>query len=165
MRLDAFMLADHAQAAEGKLYINGGGITRLNVPIIPFAIPSLTVIVRYVVENSDDYGDHELGLRLVTPSGVDLFPEESLGNARVEPVPGAAEGEEHVLQLCLSFGGVPIIEQGIHELSTILDGELTRRMTLPVVLLDAGAGTVGAPAGNRAERRRQERAAQKGRRR
>lgn len=160
MRLDAFLLSDHAAVAEGKLYVNGGGITRLNVPVIPFVMPTLSVLVRYLVEGPEDFGEHSMALRLETPSGVNLLPEEPVGSMIVARAPAAVDDEEHFLQMSLNFSGVPIIEKGVHLLSAFLDDELTRQMTLPVVLVEGG---VIAPPPNRAERRRQERAAQRGR--
>jgi hypothetical protein len=152
LRLDAFLLADHSAVSEGKLYVNGGGVTRLNVPTIPFAIPSLSVIVRYLIEGPEDHREHAVGVRLETPSGVNVFPAEPVGRADVGP-PSGAPDEEQFLQLSLNFGGVPIVELGTYVLSAMLNDEVMRRMTLPVVLVDGGS-----PQGpSRAERRRQER--------
>jgi len=163
LRLDAVFLADHAVAAEGKLYVNGGGITRLNVPFLPFALPGLSLVLRYMLEVPADRDAHALELQFESPSGVLLFPETPVELPAVEDDVEhvLAPGEEQYAQAVLSVAGVPIIETGLHKFSVRWDGELVREFALPVVLLGEEM-PAAPPAPNRAERRRQERASGRG---
>jgi hypothetical protein len=158
LRLDAIILADHAAAAEGKLYIHGGGITRINVPFVPFAVPMLAIVLRYMIETPEDRAPHTVEMQFQTPGGVHLFPD---GSAHVAAIPKPtspqfAEGEEQYFQAVLAVGSVPIIETGLHTFSVLWDGEVVREFAIPVVLMEPDASAASPP--NRAERRRQERA-------
>lgn len=151
MRLDTVMIADHAVAAEGKLYISGGGITRINVPFVPFAVPVLSIILRYKIETPGDRGRHELEMQLETPSGARLLPEGPMGIDPIPKPPNLAPGEEQYVQAVFSLGGVPIIEVGLHTLTVAWDGEQLREFKIPVVLIQ---GDGAQPPPNRADRRR-----------
>lgn len=144
MRLESLLLADHAVAApDGKLYINGGGITRLSPPSVPFAIPFLSVVLRFEVSKSDG-GEHSLLIRLRDPQGVDLLPLDPREiPVTVPPVPG---DEETYLQLVLSFGGLPLLTFGTHALIIELDGRPVREMKLPVVPGPVDGGESSPPA-------------------
>jgi len=149
------MLADHAVVAEGKIYVNGGGITRINVPVLPFAVPMLSMVLRYMIEGPGDRAAHTLEMQFETPSGISLFPEASIDVVIPESA-NRAPGEEEYAQTLVTMGGVPIIETGIHKYSVWWDGELVRAFALPVVLTEGVEAP--APQPNRAERRRQQRA-------
>lgn len=156
MRLDTILIADHAASTpDGKMYINGAGITRLNVPMLPFALPLFAVVARWKVE-PEDVGSHSLLVRVVSPSGIDLLPSESVPVDVVEN-PTSVEGEERHLQMAMNFGGLPVLEEGVYTLSIEMDGEVQREVTLPVVAVAEHS----VPTPNRAERRRQERAAKR----
>jgi hypothetical protein len=135
MQLDSFLLADAATPAGGKLYIHGGGITRINVPEVPFMLPTLAVVVRLLVGPDEAAIEHVLQLGLSDPAGEPVIPAASV------PIPAegtqldAADGEERFVQLALGFIGIVFHRVGIHRLSMSLDGELIRTMTMPVVLL------------------------------
>jgi hypothetical protein len=157
LRLDAFLLADYAANAEGKLYVSGGGISRLNLPMFPFFVPMLSVVTRFVVEDEADYRPHTVRVRLESPDGVELIPGDA-ASFDVDRPTGMAEGEERSLQLVLNYGGIPILEEGIYTLTVELDDEVRRRMTLPAVHVPPPAEPRKQ---NRAERRQQERTARR----
>lgn len=138
MRLETFLLADHAAAApDGKLYINGGGITRLAAPTIPFAVPLLSVILRFQTTESDT-GEHWILLRLQDPNGVDLLPADP--SQMPEVTTSGLKDEEHYVQIVMSFGGLPILNAGTYKFSVELDGKTVREVTLPVVLAGDSSG-------------------------
>jgi hypothetical protein len=145
LRLDFFLLADHAVAApDGKLYINGGGITQINVPMLPYGIPYLSAVLRFLVD-STDVGDHTFLLDLESPGGAHLLPQQP-SMVSVGPATGHPD-EETALQLVLSFGGVPLFEEGTHRIVVAADDDVVRRFNLPVVLAHVedrtGSGTAG----------------------
>jgi hypothetical protein len=76
LRLETFLLADHAVAtSDGKLYIHGGGITRINAPIIPVALPFLSIVLRFRVMLAD-VGEHTLLIGFQNPQKAQLLPTE-----------------------------------------------------------------------------------------
>lgn len=131
MRLDSFLIADHAVAApDGKLYVNGGGITRLAVPRAGTVIPYLTIALRFLA-TPDDVGQHMFALRLQTPEGIHLFPPDA---RPIEVSPSNTVPDEEIyVQVVASFGGLPVVTTGTYTLSVELDGEVIREMKLPVV--------------------------------
>lgn len=134
MRLDCFLLADAAAAEGGKLYIHGGGITRLNVASVPLILPQLAVVIRWVAEPEDLLDDHLVEFSLSDPGGGAVIPRTRLpmaiGKGRDLEV---ADGEERIVQLALGFAGVPFRKFGVYSLMVSLDSVVVRAMTLPVV--------------------------------
>lgn len=151
MRLDAVMLADHASVAEGKLYIHGGGITRFQVPSLPFAIPTLSVILRFKPQPGD-IGNHRIRLAFINPDGLQTLPPDPLDVA-IGRGDGLLEGEEEFTQFVMSFAGLPLLAAGLHTLRISWDDDVLREFSIPVVLLEGAP----VPTPNRAERRRQQR--------
>lgn len=145
------MLADYAVAVEGKLHVNGAGITRLTPPEVPFFLPLLSLVARWRLDGREDAGKHELTLRFQTPDGTDLIPSEPVPIEQRDPYATALPGEEVFMQLVFNFGAILLPVEGIYRFSVQLDGEVVRDMALPVVV------TKSPPPPNRAERRRQER--------
>ena len=158
MRIDTFLLADAATSAEGKLYIHGGGISRINVESLPMVLPSLAVLIRWVVDADELADDHLAEFSLTDPDGEPLVPKTPLAIPSSELQQGhLADGEERYVVLGLTFGSLAFRKVGVHRFVVWLDGEEVRSMPLPVVLraqddspADA-APTVAKP--NRAQRR------------
>lgn len=134
MRLDTFLLADHAvAAADGKIYINGAGVTRLDTPGVPFVVPVLSVVLRFSV-TPDDVGDHRIELQLTNPLGQELFPK---GPSLITVQPPGTDrhpDEEMHAQAVFVLGGIPILAEGTHTLTVRLDGRTVKKFKLPVVV-------------------------------
>lgn len=145
MRLDTLLLADHAATSEGKLYVNGGGITRFNVPALPFAIPMLSVIVRMLTDDRD-VGEHRFLLEFLNPDNVQALPPEPVDVVVGPRPPDAIPGEETFIQFVASFGGLPILRSGIHRLRVSWDDKLIRELALPVVDMNAETSPLGKGA-------------------
>lgn len=131
MRLDAFLLADSATTVEGKLFILGGGVTRLTVPDVPTGFPLLAVVARFRADHIDDLREtHFVRFRMESPDGDLVVDIESIELA----APGAEGAEEEELygNLVLSFGPVVLPVIGLYDLGLWVDGELVRTMKLPV---------------------------------
>ncbi|MDQ3630024.1 MAG: hypothetical protein M3417_01850 [Actinomycetota bacterium] len=141
------LLADHAAVSEGKLFINGGGITRFNVPSLPFAIPTLSVVIRMLADEGD-HGDHRLLLEFLNPDNVQTMPPEPAIVTVSPPPPEVVPGEEYYIQVVASFGGLPILRSGVHRFRMSWDEERIRELTLPVIDTSAEPSPLGrgAPA-------------------
>ena len=132
--------------------MNGGGITRFNVPQLPFAIPALSIVLRFLVE-PQDFGEHQLHVEFTNPDGLQVLPPDP-ATVPIARVPGVVAGEESFTQIVLGFGGMPILATGPHILRITWDNEIVREFSIPVELIE----TPPVVAPNRAERRRQQRA-------
>lgn len=133
MQLDAFMLADAAATFEGKLYIHGGGFTRINAPAIPWVQPQLSIVIRLQVE--DDWKpDNELGLRLFDPDGASVLPPIVIPLPS-EPPPAVPAGEEAYIQMVLGLGPIQFAQEGVYRFEVKLGEDVLRSMRFPVVAL------------------------------
>ena len=137
MRLDFFLLADAVAISDGKLYVHGGGVTKLTPPFLPWVQPQLAVLVRFRIDGPEDMsGKHEFTLTLLGPGGEEVVPAlvSTLDFAsKATEVTSAVEGEERFGLVSVNLLGVVFSEAGVYELGVRLDDEPVARMTLPVV--------------------------------
>ena len=138
MRLDVVMLADHAAACDGKLYVNGGGITSFQVPTVPFALPGLGVVLRFRTY-PEDMGEHQFQIEFINPDGLQVLPPDPV-RVLIESPGDGLDAEESFSQLVLAFAGLPILTTGMHTFRISWDDELLREFCIPV-RLDADPGS------------------------
>jgi len=166
MKIDAFLLADAVSApGDGKFYIHGGGLTRLSVPVLPFALPQLAVFARLEFTEDEMRAGHPLQLTLTDPEDVPvgIFPQFE-GQPFTE-LPELAEGEQRFVVVAVNIGGIVVGRTGLHHLGLHVDQTLLRSLPLPVIHVSpermqapAAAPVTLRPAAvppNRAARRRQ----------
>jgi hypothetical protein len=67
MELETILLADAASTAEGKLYVHGGGLTRLTPPMLPWLHPQITVVLIFRTDEADLGQTRRLQLTLTAP--------------------------------------------------------------------------------------------------
>src|SRR4051794_152094 len=122
MRFESCMLAEAASGLEGKLYIHGGGGTRITPPSPPWVHPTLSLVVRLPLEPADSAVDHEVTIALLDQTGEALFGPASI------PVPSLhaiapVEDEETYLQLAVTVAPIPFQRAGTYRFEVGLDGE------------------------------------------
>ncbi|MFN8132801.1 MAG: hypothetical protein U0R70_14740 [Solirubrobacteraceae bacterium] len=135
MQLDSFLLADAAAALEGKLYVHGGGITRINSPRFPL-VQQLAFVLRFLAVDQDDLTSaHTIGVSLTAPDHEFLVPEQGL---RIQPPAeylNVVEGETRAINVALTVNGLVFPAAGMYSAQAYLDGEVVRDLPLPVVLI------------------------------
>jgi hypothetical protein len=135
MRLDSFLLADGASAHDGKLYLLGGGVTRINPPQLPWIHPQLALVLRLRFDHLDDVAaDHTVGVSLWYPDGSSLLAPPTFPLQREQPTTVSSD-EEIYLHFVLNLGGLPLVQEGTYRIEIALDDEVVREMALPVVLV------------------------------
>jgi uncharacterized protein DUF6941 len=145
MRLDAFLLADVVTAPpDGKVYVHGGGLTRITAPVLPFTLPQLGILARFAIEASELERPHDFAFSLTDADGNDVIPPGELRSAPIAP-PEVPEGEEHYLQLALNLTGITFPTAGVYHFELRADGEPVKTMTLPVVPMQTAPAS-DAPA-------------------
>jgi hypothetical protein len=152
MRLNALVLADAVSAPQdGKFYIHGGGLTRVTVPLLPFPIPQLGVLVRLEIEETEIGETHEFRFQLTDPDGtpVGLPPRfEAQIPERLPGAPEPEEGEQLFVLLAMNLSGIVVGRRGLHQFEFYIDDELRDAIPLPVVPLTAEQlQAMGAPVG------------------
>jgi hypothetical protein len=148
MRLDTFLLADAVASADGKVYIHGGSVTRLRVPVLPFPLGQLGVYARLLPEDDAELLEpHELLILIIGPTGLPNVPPAQFtigAAAELEPL---LEGEQRLMDLAINIGGVTIMREGLHRVELHLDGQLLGEAPLPAALMEpvGDDGTIAAP--------------------
>jgi hypothetical protein len=134
MELETFLLADAAVVAEGKLFVLGGGISRLAAPSFPWLHPQLAVVLRMRLEPDEISLGRTVSLRMPGPDGSFAIPPAEL---RVPPGQSAELPDEVVfLQLALTIAPVPFQAPGTYQFEIAVDGHVIRTMALPVILAE-----------------------------
>ena len=82
------LLCDHAESAEGKLFINGGGVNMIYVQPQPPYVISIFVAVVVHVPYTDTNVDHTVAVRLMDEDSNPVSPWAPEG------VPAAASGRD-----------------------------------------------------------------------
>jgi hypothetical protein len=132
LELDTFMLADAVSAHEGKVYLHGAGLTRINAVGLPVALPQLSVFARFRPDEEDLSRGHSLYLALLDPQGDPVVAPQELEIGPL-PRPTLAEGEEFFAQLVFTFAPVVFAIAGVYRFEFLVDGESVRSMTFPVI--------------------------------
>lgn len=149
MRLDFMLLADAATASpDGKLFIHGGGVSRIMAPMLPWTQPQIVLVARFEMDQDDDYETpHELQVSATDPDGAVLVPPSRLG-VPPQPRPESIEGEERYMNMALGLASLMFGREGVYRFELRLDGELVRSLPLVVVaarISESGEMTVGRP--------------------
>lgn len=119
MRAAAYFLADHAEVVNGKLYVNGGLITRLHRPAYPAPMDVSLVLV---LENSREEArtTHQMEVRLQDADGTPLMPAIQ-GEMGIGSIPSdIPRGIPLFAPIALRIG-VPIPRPGTYEFVLMLD--------------------------------------------
>jgi len=136
------LLCDHAQAAEGKLYINGGGVV-VNTPGAPLGI-ALLIGVPWTQTNRR----HHWKLLLVTADGAPVSVATPVGEQPVvveadfevgRPV-GLPSGTEIPLPVAINFGPLGLPPASQFEWRLEIDGTSEEHWRLSF-FTPAGEGT------------------------
>jgi hypothetical protein len=139
MRLDSFIVAESAHiSAEGRMGLLGGGITRIIGDSVPFAT-SLSVILRFQVDEQDRARDHRVVVSIIGPDGSEILPAADFdmpsGEVFSRPI---SPGEERQIQVMVGAPMIVFSEFGIHRIRVEADGEVVRDMPLPIWPTAAG---------------------------
>lgn len=120
------VLADHAQIAEGKLFISGGGWTETGPTPVPFAIAVLFEVPwnetnkphTFQLELIDSHGEPVM---VPTPGGDEPLKVE--GQFEVGRPPGARPGSSFTNPFVFKCGGLPMASATSYEWRLLIDDE------------------------------------------
>jgi hypothetical protein len=141
MRLDFLLLADRAEAINGKLYMVGGGFDRIGVPEIPGTVV-YDLALGFLVEYNETNEPHTFSLTLEDEDGgVVLGPIG--GRVEVGRPAGMNPGQEQRVIIVLR-GPFPI--QGVGSFRWIPDLDGVRRESTRFIVDRVPTPTPAAPA-------------------
>ena len=135
MKLDFFILADAAAAADGKLYVHGGGVRDFTVPVIPWTQPSLAFVFRMTFDPDDLLGSHDVAVQVMskTDDAIIVGP----ANALIDPTtfPPLEKGAtKNRISFALTIGGIPFPAVGKYAAQVMFDGDVVAEEPLIVQL-------------------------------
>ncbi len=129
MRASLFLIAEAAAAVGQRLYIHGGGITRVDAPMLPWA-EQLAFAIRLQV-TPDEVGIHQVRIRTVDPDGEVVGEALELPFIVQEP-DQLADGEPMMVHAGLTIAPITVFRPGPHVCELIVDGEVLASETLAV---------------------------------
>ncbi len=138
MELDAF-LCDHAEVADGKLFVNGAGINLTWSSPTPPHMLSVSVAMVVQVPWTETNEPHEVTVALVdddgavvrgwSPDGAETPPVELRTGFTVGRPAQLPLGEIQTVPLACNFT-VPLPRLGMHEFVIALDGTPVKRLPI-----------------------------------
>jgi hypothetical protein len=153
MRVETVLLADAASTSQdGKLNLLGGGITRINLPTLPWNLVA-AVVIRAKVDPSDLEGDapHRLALDLRNPAGSSKLPRvletPVLRQALRETAGRSLPHEDQYLHIIAAFQNIPLTEEGVHSVVVLLGDALAWELHIPVVRVGGAVLLSPPPSG------------------
>jgi hypothetical protein len=139
------LLCDHAEASEGKLFINGGAVNLLFVqPQPPHVITIFVAMVVHVPYTATNQ-PHTVSVKLVDEDGSPVSPWVPDG---VPPAPGVEmmtqfnvgrppllpPGETQTVPLAFGLQGLPLSSTGSYEFVIEIDGNPEKRLPARVLV-------------------------------
>ncbi len=136
MQADIFILADHAQISEGKLYLSGGGWNRLTVARVPIR-QRISLAVGLRLEPQEAGRQHSFRIDMRTPTDV-----VSLGHGGLQSEAfaqgafqsDAFQGSSSKMFLLAINADLSIEAAGSYEIILNANGTEIKRLEFEVVL-------------------------------
>jgi hypothetical protein len=133
MEILSAMLADAADAFNGKLYIHGGGWDSLVVRHFPAAHPSIALAVLLCADASEAPGTGEFRVQLVDEDGNDLGVGAAAGLG-IGHGPLHKPGQRSLIPIAIPFIGIRFEKPGAYEFRLFWNGApLTPPVTFSVI--------------------------------
>jgi hypothetical protein len=139
MRLSTFMVADHAEAVGGKLYVTGGCWNSITVPQLPAGHPHLTVAATLHIPWQATNQPHSLHLDLVDEDEASRLPEPLEAKLEAGRPPGMRSGDEAVIVMAFNFDGLKLERAGLHSFVLSVDGSPLGRIGFKVLVAGRSA--------------------------
>lgn len=130
MQVDFMITADAAEVAGGKLYVMGGGWTRIFAKKVPFVHP-VAVAVGFLVPWNETNEKHSFELAIVSEDGNPLLPPMR-GELEVGRPPGIKKGAVQRGMITVN-AGVQFPKLGRYEIRVSADGTLEKTTEFEVV--------------------------------
>ena len=137
MQADIFILADHAQISEGKLYLSGGGWNRLTVARVPIR-QRISLAVGLRLEPQEAGRQHSFRIDMQTPGDVvslghGSFQSEAFAQDAFQS--GAFQGSSSSQMFLLAINADLSLEaEGSYEIILNANGTEIKRIEFEVVL-------------------------------
>ena len=119
--LVALFAADHAEAVNGKVYVNGGFWNRLSYPQYPAVVATMSLVAVVEIPFHEYQEDHGFALSMVDADGNTL-PLKVEGQFRVGASPDLRRGDPTLMPLAVPITGLRIEKPGDYSFTLAIDG-------------------------------------------
>ena len=130
MRVASFLLADHAEAVGGKLYVTGGAWDTLTTPTFPLLHPHLSVCIVLHVDWEETNRRFAVAVRMLDEDGRDLLPQRLGGDAEAGRPPGMRVGDHATLLMVFNLHNLRFESPGTYSFALEIDGAPLARAPL-----------------------------------
>jgi hypothetical protein len=142
----AFFAADHAAVApDGKIYVNGGGISLLRFPAFPATLPTIGIAAILEIPFHDLMRDHLIEVGMVGPTDDEL-PVRVEAKFRSAPTLESQFGESGLVPFAVTVSNVEFPTPGHYTLVLWLDRGEMRRYRLRAIQTPVVASAGGSPS-------------------
>jgi Family of unknown function (DUF6941) len=140
MKLDLLVLADGASASgSGKVDIEGAGVSHVTADTLPFVLPSITVVMRFVMEVGDS-PEHRIEVSLTDPEGnAQAAVRGTITPSLPREHKQTHAGEDPMMVVIANLLNITFERQGRYVFTVSLDGQALGE--LPLVLVLASSST------------------------
>jgi hypothetical protein len=130
LNLDFALIAEAAAAANGKLYLHGAGVRKLDVPILPWNL-SLAIVLRFTALPAEQGDSHDLSVFVQAPDGRRVIEGATLSMMVAEPMSPEADELGLIGVMEFAFG---VAEEGWWQFDLRLDEEPLEVLRLKIVV-------------------------------
>jgi len=142
----AFFAADHAAVApDGKIYVNGGGISLLRFPAFPATLPTIGIAAILELPFHDTMRDHTIRVGMVGPNDQEL-PLRVEAQFRAAPSLEAQFGESGLVPFAVTVTNVEFLASGRYTLVLWFDNVEKKRYGLRAIQTPIVASAGGSPS-------------------
>lgn len=142
----AFFAADHAAVApDGKIYVNGGGISLLRFPAFPATLPTIGIAAILELPFHDTMRDHLIRVGMVGPNDQDL-PVRVEAQFRAAPSLEAQFGESGLVPFAVTVSNIEFPAPGRYTLVLWFDNVEKKRYGLRAIQTPIVASAGGSPS-------------------
>jgi hypothetical protein len=142
----AFFAADHASVApDGKIYVNGGGISLLRFPAYPATLPTLGIAAILELPFHDTMRPHTIRVDMRGPNEQEL-PVRVEAQFHAAPGLEAQFGESGLVPFAATVSNIEFPVPGRYTLVLWLDNVEKKRYWLRAIQTPIGASFGGLPS-------------------
>ncbi len=136
MQLSTRLLADHAEAVNGKLYVVGGGWDRIYATAFPTTHAHMSVAGILVVDWNETNERHTLELHLRDADGNELVPARIQGQFELGRPPGMRPGDASNIPVVFIENNLQFQAPGSYAFEWVVDGHELGRLHFSVQPLE-----------------------------
>lgn len=141
MNLQALLVADHAEAVNGKLYVIGGCWNVIFAPSFPVVHSHLSLATSIAVPWTATNDRHTIEVALVDADGKELLPQKMGGEFEVGRPPGMRPGDDSMVVLVFNVNNLQFERSGWYSFVMSIDGSELGRTRFKVQQIEAPVAT------------------------